>query len=117
MKEITIYHNPRCSKSRQALELIRESGQEANIVEYLKQPPTLEELSNILKLLNLGPRDIIRSGEKTYKELNLGEHELSDQELMKIMIEHPILIERPIVVVDGKVAGVGRPPETIKNII
>ncbi len=113
---VTILHNPRCSKSRQALALLKDRGVEPKIVEYLDVPPTTAELKAILGQLGLGPRDIIRKGEKVYKELELGDDSLSDIALITAMVEHPILIERPIVVKGGK-AAVGRPPEKILEIL
>lgn len=112
----TIYHNPRCSKSRQTLGLLEQQGITPVIVEYLKQPPSAEEISRILALLKLQPRDIMRKGEAAYKEQNLGDPNLSDDALIAAMVETPILIERPIVVVDGK-AALGRPPESVLDIL
>ena len=113
---VTIYHNPRCSKSRQTLELLRRQGLEPNIIEYLKNPPGKSELSGILALLGLGPRDLIRKKEAVYKANGLDAPGLSDEDLITALIEHPILIERPIVVANGK-AAIGRPPENVLDII
>lgn len=113
---ITILHNPRCSKSRQALALLNDKGVEPQIVEYLETPPSAEELKAILEKLGLGPRDIIRKGEKIFKQLELGDASLSDTALITAMVEHPILIERPIVV-NGEKAALGRPPENVLNIL
>lgn len=114
--EIVIYHNARCSKSRQALELLRERGIEPRIVDYLRDPPSVEELLRILKLLKMGPRQLIRSREPEFKEAGLDDPLLSDRQLIEIMIEDPILIERPIVLAHGK-AALGRPPEKVLDII
>lgn len=113
---VTILHNPRCSKSRQALALLNDKGVEPKIVEYLESPPSAEELKAILEKLGLGPRDIIRKGEKIFKQLELGDASLSDTALITAMVEHPILIERPIVV-NGEKAALGRPPENVLNIL
>lgn len=112
----TIYHNPRCSKSRQTLQLLNDNSVDANVVEYLKTPPDAETLKDILGKLGLSPRQLMRTKEDIYKELNLDDESLTDDQLINAMIENPKLIERPIVVKDGKVA-VGRPPENILSIL
>ncbi len=114
--EVIIYHNPRCSKSRATLALLREKGLEPRIVEYLKTPPSREELESLLAKLGLAPRELMRSKEKPYKELGLDEPGLSRDRLIEAMREHPILIERPIVVV-GDRAAIGRPPENVLEIL
>jgi arsenate reductase len=111
-----IYHNPRCRKSRETLKLIQEAGIEPEIVEYLKDPPTASELDAILKKLKLRPQEIMRTGEQIYKDLKLRDRELSRSEAIQILVEHPRLIERPIVV-DGKLAVLGRPPENVKDLL
>ena len=113
---ITIYHNPRCSKSRQTLELLRQRGIEPKVVEYLKTPPTVAELRRILRMLGMAPRDLMRRGEAAYKEQGLDDPGLDEDALVAAMAEMPILIERPIVVADGK-AALGRPPETVLDIL
>ena len=113
---VTIYHNPRCSKSRQTLALLEEKGAAPKIVDYLKTPPSAAELKAILEKLGLKPRDIVRKGEARYAELELKERTVSDDELIELMVENPILIERPIVVAGGK-AAIGRPPETVLTIL
>ncbi len=115
--KITIYHNPRCSKSRQTLQLIGEQGVEPDVVEYLKTPPDTETLSRLLDLLELEPRQLMRRKEAIYGELNLDDPGLGREELIQAMIEHPILIERPIVVRDGKRVAIGRPPENVLDIL
>jgi arsenate reductase (glutaredoxin) len=112
----TIYHNPRCSKSRQTLALIEDKGIAPKVVDYLKAPPTVAELKNILKKLGLRARDIVRKGEARYAELGLKERDVGDEELLAVMVENPILIERPIVVSGGK-AAIGRPPEAVLKIL
>ena len=111
-----IFHNPRCSKSRKTLELLLEREIETEIVEYLKKPPDCQTLKNILKMLDLKPFDLVRKGEKLYKELDVGKHENNADALLKIMAQNPILIERPIVIANNK-AVIGRPPELVLSII
>lgn len=112
---IKIYHNPRCSKSRQGLEILENSEKEFEVVKYLETIPSTEELKEIIRLLNISPIDLVRKNEKIWKEKYKGK-ELSDSEIINAMIENPKLIERPIVVNNNK-AVVGRPPESIKEII
>lgn len=113
---VTIYHNPRCSKSRQTLELLRTRGIEPDVVEYLKVPPGPRTLKSLLEMLGMEPRDLMRKGEKVYKEAGLDDPGLSRDDLIRAMVEHPVLIERPIVTVDGK-AALGRPPENVLAIL
>ena len=113
---VTIYHNPKCSKSRQTLSLLNDQGIEPNIVEYLKTPPTKEELTKILAKLGLKPRDLIRKKEDAYAICQLDDMSFSDDEIIDFMVKHPILIERPIVLAHGK-AAIGRPPENVLEII
>ena len=114
--DVTIYHNPRCSKSRQTLSLLKEHGVEPTVVEYIDEPPTADELTEILLKLDAAPRDIIRKGEKVYKEFELDDASLTDDALIAAMVGHPILIERPIVVTDEK-AAIGRPPSAVLEIL
>jgi arsenate reductase len=113
---LKIYHNPRCSKSRQTLQLIEENGASAEIVEYLKTPPTASELKEIIKLLGIGPRELLRSKEAEYIALGLDNMALDDEVIINIMVGNPKLIERPIVI-DGKRAIMGRPPENVLELI
>jgi arsenate reductase len=113
---IKIYHNPRCSKSRQTLQLLEENGVQPNVVEYLKETPSKAELELVLNLLSLDPRDLMRKGETVYKELNLKDESLNRDQLVAAMLENPILIERPIVLANGK-AAIGRPPESVLEIL
>lgn len=113
---ITIYHNPRCSKSREALALLEEKRIKPKVVEYLKSPPSSVELARILKKLGLKPRDILRQSEPLYRELDLKHKELTDKALIALMVENPILIERPIVVT-GERAALGRPPAKVLEIL
>jgi arsenate reductase (glutaredoxin) len=113
---VTIYHNPRCSKSRQTLALLEEQGLAPRIVEYLKTPPAAAELKAILKKLGLKPRDLMRQGEPRYAELGLKDSDVDDDTLIELMVANPILIERPIVV-RGTRAALGRPPEKVLEIL
>ncbi len=111
-----IFHNPRCSKSRETLEIIKAQGIEPTIVEYLKDTPDSTEIIAILAMLGAQPRDIMRTGEKIYKELGLNDADLSNDILIEAMVDNPILIERPIVVANGK-AALGRPPKSVLDIL
>lgn len=113
---VTIYHNPRCSKSRQTLELLSEKSVDTNIVEYLKTPPTSAELAQILDKLGLQPRQLMRKNEAEYKASGADNETLSQQQLIDIMIANPKLIERPIVI-NGDKATIGRPPVNVLDII
>ena len=116
MSRTTIYLNPRCSKSRQTLELLREQGIEPEIVEYLKTPPDAQELGRMLDLLGLEPRQLMRRNEAEYKENNLADPGLSRDQLIQAMVEHPKIIQRPIVLNKGR-AALGRPPEDVLEIL
>ncbi|TBW54449.1 arsenate reductase (glutaredoxin) [Marinobacter halodurans] len=111
-----IFHNPRCSKSRQTLALLEEKGIQPEILRYLDTPPTADELAGILKQLGKSPRDLMRKGESEYRELGLDDSSLTDDQLIEAMVAHPKLIERPIVLHDGK-AALGRPPESVLDIL
>ncbi len=116
MSEVTIYHNPRCSKSRQTLELLTAKGVTPRVVLYLEDPPDAVELRQILALLKLTPRDLMRTRESEYAALDLGNPERDDDELIGAMVANPILIERPIVV-KGSRAVIGRPPEKVLEVL
>ncbi|WP_332881220.1 arsenate reductase (glutaredoxin) [Bacterioplanes sanyensis] len=111
MSEIQIYHNPRCSKSRQTLALLQEQGIEPVVVEYLKTPPTAAELHSVLSKLNMSPRQLLRRKEAEYKEAGLDNEQLTDEQVIAAMVQYPKLIERPIVI-HGDAARIGRPPKT-----
>ena len=113
---IIIYHNPRCSKSRQTLSLIREQGHTPKIIEYLKEPPSVSEILNILSLLKVEARAILRTKEGLYKELKLLNSELTVNQLVVAIANNPILMERPIVI-NGNKAAIGRPPENVLPIL
>lgn len=111
-----IFHNPRCSKSRATLQLLQDRGVDPEIVLYLESPPTATELRNILAALGRSPRELMRTGEPEYRELGLADPTLDDDALIAAMISTPKLIERPIVLTNGK-AAVGRPPESVLDIL
>lgn len=111
---VTIYHNPRCSKSRATLQALKDNGIDATVVEYLLEPPTAEELKDILGMLGMSPRQLLRKKEAT--AAGLDNPDLGDDELIAAMVANPIVIERPIVVAGGK-AKIGRPPEAVLDII
>lgn len=113
--ETRILHNPRCGKSRQTLKLLHERGENVQVVEYLKVCPSFDQLKDIIGKTGLTPFEIIRKGESVYKENYKGK-ELSDDEWINAMVEHPILIERPIVI-KGDKAALGRPPEQVEAIL
>jgi len=116
MSEFTIYHNPRCSKSRQTLALLEERGLTPEVVLYLETPPSRQVMLSLLKKLGMSARQLLRKGEDDYKDNNLGNPELSEAALIDAMLKHPKLIERPIVV-KGERAIVGRPPENVLELI
>ncbi len=114
--EVRIYYNPKCSKCQLSLKLLDEKGISPDVVEYLNEPPTPDELNEILDLLALEPRELMRQHETPYKTLNLGDENLSRDELIQAMVNNPILIERPVVI-KGNKATIGRPPEKILEIL
>jgi arsenate reductase len=111
-----IYHNPRCSKSRKALELIRAAGLEPEVVDYMRTPLTASEIRRLLKRLNMQPLELMRKGEDLYKELGVGTLPFSKEELIRILAENPRLMERPIVVTETR-AAVCRPPEKVTELL
>ncbi|MDD1616504.1 MAG: arsenate reductase [Methylococcaceae bacterium NSP1-2] len=113
---VKIYHNPRCQKSRQALQLLKDQGLQPVIIDYLQTPPSAEELDALLKTLGIEPRQLMRNKEAEYKEQGLNDETLDRQTLINTMVKYPILIERPIVVANGK-AIIGRPPEAVLSIL
>jgi arsenate reductase len=117
MTRTKIYHNPRCSKSREALSLLQERGVEAQVIRYLEYPPTMDELRQVVRMLDLAPIDVIRTKEKRFKELGLSKTDgRSDDEWLRIIVDNPVLLERPIVV-SGRKAALGRPPEAVLEIL
>ncbi|WP_215222779.1 arsenate reductase (glutaredoxin) [Echinicola shivajiensis] len=117
MNKVKVYHNPRCGKSRDSLKLVQEQVAEADIevIKYLETPPSADELKAILDKLGIKAEELIRKNEKVWKE-NFKGKTFSEDELVKIMVDHPILIERPIVIKDNK-AVIGRPPERVRDIL
>lgn len=116
MSEIIIYHNPRCSKSRQTLTLLQNKGIEPTVIEYLKETPDAAELKSVITKLGITPRALLRTKEADYKEQGLNDSSLSDDDIIKAMISFPKLIERPIVITDEQ-ARIGRPPEQVLEIL
>lgn len=114
--KVQILHNPRCSKSRATLELLRQNGIEPEVVLYLETPPDAKQLKSILDKLEMRPRQLIRKGQPEYKDMGLDNTQLGDEALVEAMIRAPILIERPIVLANGK-ARIGRPPEAVLQIL
>lgn len=113
---VTLYHNPRCGKSRETLALLRSRGIEPQIVEYLKNPLTASEIETLLAQLGIEPRALLRTGEAAYREAGLADPALGREALIAAMVQYPILIQRPIVVAGGK-AAIGRPPEAVLSIL
>ena len=113
---VDIYHNPRCSKSRATLELLESRGIDVSIIEYLKEPPDDIELRQLLDLLGISARELLRTGEAPYKELNLADPSKTEDEIIEAILKHPILMERPIVTTASK-ARIGRPPEAVLEIL
>jgi arsenate reductase len=116
MTAVSIYHNPRCSKSRQTLQLLQERGIEPGIILYLENAPDKQTITSLLAKLGLTAQQLLRKGEAEYKELKLNNENLSEDDLITAMTQHPRLIERPIVLVNGK-AAIGRPPENVLAIL
>jgi arsenate reductase (glutaredoxin) len=113
---VTIYHNPACGTSRNALELIRATGAEPEVVHYLETPPTRDELVSLMQRMGIGPRDLLREKGTPYRELGLGDSSLTDEQLIDAMMEHPILINRPIVV-GPKGVRLCRPSEEVLSVL
>lgn len=113
---IVIFHNPRCSKSRQTLQLLQDNGVEPDVVEYLNAPPSKIRLKQVLKILGLKPRQLMRRNEAEYKALGLTDESLTEEQLIDAMLVTPKLIERPIVI-NGDKAAIGRPPENVLKIL
>ena len=116
MTDLTLYHNPRCSKSRAALVLLQSRGLAPDVMLYLETPPDAAQLRDLLGKLGIGPRQLLRKGEEAYKELNLADPDLNDEQLIAAMVAHPKLIERPVLVAGDK-AVIGRPPENILELL
>lgn len=116
MSDALIFHNPRCSKSRQALSLLEAAGVTPTIVRYLEAPPTASELDRLLELLGMEPQQLMRTSEERYLELGLDRKQLSRTEAIRTLVENPILIERPIIVI-GDRAIVGRPPDRVNDLL
>lgn len=115
MQNIQIWHNPKCSKSRNAMTLLEEKGINADVVKYLESTPTKEQLTEVLKKLNMSAKELLRTGEDVYKELNLKD-ENDEEKLIDIIVENPILIERPIII-KGDIAVIARPIENLEELL
>ncbi len=113
---VRVFHNPKCSKCRLTMDILNDKGIETSVVEYLNTPPSSDELNHILQLLGIEPRELMRKHEAPYKENHLDNPELSREQLIAAMIEHPILIERPIII-NGNKATIGRPPKKVLDIL
>ena len=116
MQKVTIWHNPRCSKSRETLTLLQERDIEPAVVEYLKDAPSVADIEHALDLLGIEARDLMRDNEESYKRVHADDPKLSRQQLVKLMHEHPELIQRPVVFAKG-MARIGRPPEAVLEIL
>ena len=111
-----IYHNPRCSKSRQTLEIILQAGRQVEVIEYLKNPPSSEQLQRLTRLLDIPARELVRQGETQFKELKLCLDDMPETAIIQLLVDHPVLIQRPIVIC-GQTALIGRPPENVKQLL
>lgn len=114
---VTIYHNPRCSKSRQTLQLLTDNNIEPNIIEYMKEPPDIETLQKITDMLGVAVRHLLRTNEQVYKDAGLDESDLSDDDILEALSQCPTLLQRPIVIVNDEKAAIGRPPESVLEIL
>ena len=117
MSKVTIYYNPKCSKSRGTLELLEQKGINPEIIEYMNDPPDQETLTKIVKMLGVPARDLLRSNEQVFKDAGLDDSDLTDDEILEALAQCPTLLQRPIVVVDDKKAALGRPPENVLEIL
>jgi len=116
VEKLTIYHNPSCSKSRETLAILQDNNRQPEIIEYLQQPPSKEELTSIVKLLGISPRQLLRTGEPEYREAELDNESTTDEQIIAAICEYPPLLQRPIVV-QGNKAIIGRPPSRVLEII
>jgi len=114
-KAMKIFHNPRCSKSRQTLHLIAEAAQDVEVIEYLQNPPTAEELGSVVSQLGISARELVREGEMVFRDLDVDLSTFSDDAVIELIVANPILMQRPIVVSNGK-AIIGRPPENVLQL-
>ena len=115
-EKLTIYHNPKCSKSRETLSILEENNKTPVIIEYLKQPPSCETLSNIVTKLNISPKELVRTADQAYKDTGLDIDSMTDSEVIEAICNHPEILQRPIVVCGDK-AVIGRPPGNVLDII
>jgi len=115
-EKIRLFYNQNCSKCRLTMDILKDKGSDITVINYLNSPPTSTELSEVLELLGIEPRDLMRKHETPYKENNFDNPALSRKQLIQAMVDHPILIERPIII-NGKKATIGRPPEKVLDIL
>ena len=115
--KVVMYHNPRCSKSRATLEILQERSIEPEIIEYMQEPPDKATLAHLVELLGVSPRDLLRTNEQVYKDAGLDEEDLSDEDILDALSQCPTILQRPIVVVDDEKAAIGRPPESVLDIL
>ncbi len=113
---LVIYHNPNCSKSRETLQILQDNHMSPDIIEYLKQPPTAQELKDVIKMLGVSARDLLRTTEQVYKDAALDDDTLTEDEIIEAICEFPALLQRPIVI-SGDTAVIGRPPTRVLEII
>jgi arsenate reductase (glutaredoxin) len=114
---VTIYHNPRCSKSRATLQLLEDNGVQPDIIEYMKEPPDRATLEKIVSMLGVPVRDLLRSNEQVFKDAGMDDAELTDNDIYEAITQCPTLLQRPIVIVDDNKAALGRPPENVLEIL
>lgn len=114
---VTIYYNPRCSKSRQTLQLLEDNDIQPDIIDYMKEPPDIESLRKITEMLGIPARELLRTNEQVYKDAGMDESDLTDDQILEALSQCPTLLQRPIVVVDDEKAAMGRPPENVLGII
>ena len=114
--KVRVYHNPNCSKCRLTMDILNDKGIDTAVIEYLNTPPNQDELNEVLDLLGVEPRELMRKHETPYQENNLDNANLTREQLVQAMIDHPILIERPIII-NGNKATIGRPPEKVLDIL
>ena len=114
--ELVLWHNPRCSKSRRALELLVEEGREVRVLEYLKAPPSLAQLEDLLACLNMPARNVVRTSDALYRETDFDAETADEPDWRKLLVDHPALLQRPILVA-GKAAVIGRPPERVLDLL
>jgi arsenate reductase len=114
--QLIIYHNPNCSKSRETLQILNDKNSQPKIIEYLNEPPTAQELRQIITMLGIAPRELLRTGEQIYIDAKLADNSLDDEQIIQAICQYPVLLQRPIVI-SGNKAVIGRPPAKVLDII